>query len=317
LILSELGNEDVGPERTREIEGGFEASLFEGRLSLDFTYFHQQTRDALLRLDRPASIGTEQAILTNLGKVENVGFEFTANASLVTTSDISFDLGGTFYHGNDEVVSLGPVTDERLQGRPVSALFGDCVTNPDAMDERPNFEDCYLGTPRPTTTFGITPRLTFFGNLTLEGLGEYQGGHIKQNGTARQNIRRRFYAPCQDVIDAVYADRANEANYTAAELAKCSYRDANYGPWTMAGDFFRIRSLALSYRMPESLIPSSISGMTLRLQGRNLWYWTKEYNHDPETHGYTGPTGGWYSTSREYYGLPIPRVFMFSATVNF
>jgi hypothetical protein len=57
--------------------------------------------------------------------------------------------------------------------------------------------------------------------------------------------------------------------------------------------------------------------MTLRLQGRNLWYWTKYEDGDPETHGYTGPTGSWYSTIRDYYGLPIPSVFLFSATVNF
>jgi outer membrane receptor protein involved in Fe transport len=316
LILSELGNEDVGPERTLEAEGGFEASLFDGRLSLDFTYFKQTTTDALLRLDRPASIGTEQAILTNLGKVENAGFELAANASLISSSDFSFDLGGNFYHGEDEVVSLGPVTDERLKGRPVSAQFGDCVTNPDEF-ARPDFEECYQGTARPTTTFGITPRLTFFGNLTLEGLGEYQGGHIKQNGTARQNIRRDFWATCQDVIDAINLDRDNEANYTAAELAKCSPRDANYGAWTMAGDFFRIRSLVLSYRLPESLLPNQIGGLTLRLQGRNLWYWTKYEDGDPETHGYTGATGSWYATSRDYYGLPVPRVFLFSATVNF
>ena len=54
VTLSELGNEDVGPERTLEIEGGFEASVFDGRLSLDFTYFKQSTTDALLRLDRKA-----------------------------------------------------------------------------------------------------------------------------------------------------------------------------------------------------------------------------------------------------------------------
>jgi len=316
LILSELGNEEVGPERTMEMEGGFETSLFEGRLSLDFTYFTQTTRDALLRLDRPASIGTEQAILTNLGKVENAGYEFAANATLVSGSNFSFDLGGNYYHGKDEVASLGPVTDERLQGRPVSALFGDCVTNPDEF-ARPDFEECYLGTPRPTTTFSIIPRLTFFGNLTLEGLGEYQGGHIKQNGTARQNIRREYWATCQDVIDAIELDRDNQYNYTARELAKCSNRDANYGSWTMAADFFRIRSLVMSYRLPESLLPGQISGMTLRLQGRNLWYWTKYEDGDPETHGYTGPTGSWYATSRDYYGLPIPRVFLFSATVNF
>jgi hypothetical protein len=85
----------------------------------------------------------------------------------------------------------------------------------------------------------------------------------------------------------------------------------------MAGDFFRIRSLVLSYRLPESLLPGQVAGLTLRLQGRNLWYWTKYEDGDPETHGYTGPTGSWYATSRDYYGLPIPRVFLLSATVNF
>jgi outer membrane receptor protein involved in Fe transport len=316
LILSELGNEDVGPERTLEVEGGFEGSLFDGRLSLDFTYFKQTTTDALLRLDRPASIGTEQAILTNLGKVENLGYELSVNASLVAASNFSFDLGGNFYHGEDEVVSLGPVTDLRLKGRPVSAQFGDCVTNPDAVGERPDFEECYLGSARPTTTFGITPRLTFFRSLTLEGLGEFQGGHIKQNGTARQNVRRRYWATCQDVIDNVAAGTWSQ--YTAKELAKCSYRDANYAMWTFPGDFFRIRSLVLSYRLPESLLPGQISGLTLRLQGRNLWYYATDYEDgDPETHGYTGPLGSWYATTRDYYGLPMPRVFLLSATVNF
>ena len=316
VILSELGNEDVGPERTLEIEGGFEASLFEGRLSLEFTYFDQTTSDALLRLARPASIGTEQSILTNLGEVKNVGFEFTANANMLTTPSFSWDLGGNFYHGKDEVVSLGPVTDERLKNRPVSAQFGDCVTNPDEI-ARPDFDECYLGTARPTTTFGINPRFTFFRSLTLEGLGEYQGGHIKQNGTARQNVRREVWASCEEVYTDVRAGGGTSSKYTAAELAKCSYRDANYGSWTFPGDFFRIRSVALSYRMPESMLPGQISGMTLRLQGRNLWITTKYEDGDPETHGYSGPTAGWYASTRDYYGLPVPRVFLFSATVNF
>jgi len=73
VILAELGNEDVGPERTKEIEGGFEASMFSGRFSIDFTFYDQSTFDALLRLARPASIGTEQSLLTNLGEVENNG----------------------------------------------------------------------------------------------------------------------------------------------------------------------------------------------------------------------------------------------------
>jgi hypothetical protein len=85
----------------------------------------------------------------------------------------------------------------------------------------------------------------------------------------------------------------------------------------MAGDFFKIRSVALSYRMPEDMLPGQISAMTLRLQARNLWYWTKFEDGPPEGQGYSALSGGWYSSTRWYYGLPQPRVFMFNATVNF
>jgi len=305
----------VGPERTLEIEGGFEASLFEGRFSADFTYFNQTTTDALLRLARPASIGTEQSILTNLGEVKNVGYEFSANASLISLSDFSWSMGGNYYHGEDEVVSLGPVTDERLKGRPVNAQFGDVVQNPDELGVRPDFEEGYLGPARPTTTWGVNTRFTLFRRLTLEGLGEFQGGHVKQNGTARQNVRRERYVPCENVYTNVRAGTWSQ--FTASELAKCSYRDANYASWTFPGDFFRIRSVTLSYRMPENFLPAGISGMTLRVQGKNLWYTTKYEGGDPETHGYSGLAGGWYASTRDYYGLPIPRVFLFNATVNF
>lgn len=314
VILSELGNEDVGPERTREYEGGFEGSLFQGRLALDFTYFYQETFDALLRLDRPTSIGTEQAILTNLGKVENKGFELTANATLYSGRDISWDLGGNFYTGEDAIVSLGPVTDERLKDRPVSAQFGDCVTNPDAVGERPDFEECYLGPARPTTTFGINTSVTLFRSLTLDALGEFQGGHVRQNGTARQNVRRSFWAPCQQIIDDVEAGTWSQ--YTAAELAKCSPRDANYGPWTMKSDFFKIRSVSASWRVPEQFLMGGIQGMTLRMQARNIFEWTK-FEDGPAEGNEDGANAGWYWSTRWYYNLPVPSTYMFSASVNF
>jgi TonB-dependent SusC/RagA subfamily outer membrane receptor len=314
VILAELGNEDVGPERTRELEFGFEGSIFDGRFSMDFTYFDQSTTDALLRLDRPSSIGTEQAILTNLGEVVNSGFEFTANASLYSGSRFSWDLGGNFYTGENEIVSLGPVTDERLKGRPVGAQFGDIAQNPDEMGVRPDWEEEYLGPPRPTMTWGVNTRMTFFRRLTLESLGEFQGGHIREAGAVRQNIRREQWLPCQPIFDAVNA--GDYSMYTAGELAKCSHRDASYGEWTTKGDFFRLRSVSLSYRLPENWLPTGTTGMTVRLQGRNLWHTTDYPGFDPEGNAY-GVGAGWSWSTREYYNLPVPRVFMLSVTTNF
>ncbi|MFO8173127.1 MAG: TonB-dependent receptor [Longimicrobiales bacterium] len=314
VILRELGNPEVGPEVTREFELGFEGSMFEGRLSMDFTYFDQQTTDALLRLDRPTSIGTEQAVLTNLGQVDNGGFEVSANALVIQTPRISWNIGGNYYHGENEIVSLGPVTDERLKGRPVDARFGDIVQNRDELGARPVFAEEYLGPSIPTTTWGINTDLTLMRRLTFSSRGEFQGGHYRQSGTARQNVRRENWAPCQYVFDAL--DRGDVSNITAGERGRCDYNRASYGEWTKPGDFFRLRSLALSYRMPERFLPPAATGMTFRVQARNIWTVTDFPGVDVESNE-DGAAGSFYNLGREYYNIPTPAVFMANLTINF
>ncbi len=74
LIIGNLGNADLGPEISEEIEVGFETSMFDGRASLDFTYFDQTTTDALIGVAEAPSFGTEERTLRNLGETTNSGF---------------------------------------------------------------------------------------------------------------------------------------------------------------------------------------------------------------------------------------------------
>jgi hypothetical protein len=189
------------------------------------------------------------------------------------------------------------------------------VQNRDEKGVRPEWEEEYLGPARPTTTWGLNTQMTFFRRLTLDALGEFQGGHVRQAGTARQNVRRRYWPGCGDVIAAV-AETRYPSQYTAAELGLCSYRDAAYGEWTQKADFFRLRSVSLSFRMPDDWLPTGATGLTLRAQGRNLWHTTDWPGIDPEGNSY-GTSAGWAWSIREYYNLPTPKVFVFSATVNF
>ncbi|MEJ2217961.1 MAG: TonB-dependent receptor [Gemmatimonadota bacterium] len=312
VILSELGNPKVGPERTRELEYGFEGSMLDGRFSYDFTYFQQTTRDALLRLDRPTSIGTEQAILSNLGRVENKGYELSANATVVRFENLSWDIGGTYSQAHNKIVSLGPVTDERLKDRPVDAMFGDIVQNPNEMGVVPEFAEEYLGPAIPTVNWGLHTDVTLFRRLTFSGLGEFQGGHMHEASIARQNVRRQEWAPCQYVFDALQS--GNVSNISAKERGRCDYNRASYGEWTTKGDFFRLRSLALSYRVPDRFLPANFTGATVRFQARNILTITDFPGVDPEV--VDGGAGNSYG-SYEYYNIPTPAVFMMSLTFNF
>lgn len=312
VILEELGNPKVGPERTRELEYGFEGSMLDGRFSYDFTYFQQKTRDALMRLDRPTSIGTEQAILTNLGRVDNAGYEITANGTVLRMDNIGWDIGGTYSQAHNKIVSLGPITDERLKDRPVDAVFGDIVQNPNEMGAVPEFAEEYLGPGIPTVTWGLHSDLTLFRRLTFSALGEFQGGHVHEADVARQNVRREVWAPCQYVFDALHS--GDVSNISAKERGRCDYNRASYGEWTTAGDFFRLRSLALSYRVPDRFLPGSFTGATIRLQARNILTITDFPGIDPEVvEDGAGATYGYY----EYYNVPTPAVFMVNLTFNF
>ncbi len=312
VILRELGNPEVGPERTREIEAGFEGSLMDGRLSYDVTYFHQNTTDALIRIQHPPSIGTEQAVLTNFGEIENRGIELLLNASVVRRPAIAWDVGGNLSTANNEVIRLGNVDDPRRLGRPIDAEFGDVVINPDEVGVDPIFEERYLGPRVPTLTWGVNSRLTVFRRLTLDVLGEAQTGHVHSASVARQNVAREFWAPCNYVFEAI--DAGDTSGLTARELGMCDPDEVTYGMWTTKGDFFKLRSVSLSYRLPDSLLPGGASGLTVRLMGRNLFTATDYPGLDPELA--EGGAGRIYNTF-EYYDVPPAKQILLNVSVNF
>src|SRR5687767_14135429 len=52
-----VGDPNLGPERTRELEFGFDASLFEGRITSEVNVFVQRTYDALVPVRPTPSLG--------------------------------------------------------------------------------------------------------------------------------------------------------------------------------------------------------------------------------------------------------------------
>ena len=84
--------------------------------------------------------------------------------------------------------------------------------------------------------------------------------------------------------------------------------------WTQPADFFKIRSASLSYRVPDGMLPSSIRGATVRLQGRNLFTKTDYQGVDPEAF----EDGSLEVLFRqEYYNLPPIRSFQLSVKIDF
>jgi outer membrane receptor for monomeric catechols len=58
LTNNALGNDELKPERTTELEGGFEMKMLNNRLSLDVTAYQKRTKDALIAAVIAPSVGT-------------------------------------------------------------------------------------------------------------------------------------------------------------------------------------------------------------------------------------------------------------------
>jgi len=96
---------DLKPTRTQSWETGFETKWCNHRISLDFTFYHQTSRDQIIAMATSPTSGYEYRLI-NAGAILNQGFEITFGARLVQTKDFSWDLGINWSKNNNKVLKL-------------------------------------------------------------------------------------------------------------------------------------------------------------------------------------------------------------------
>ena len=102
-----IGNPDLAPERGEELEVGFESSLFNQRFGIDFTYFNQRTRDAILLRQQPPSLGFPSSQYVNVGAIRNSGAELQLRALAMQGPRANLELLFNLSRNRNEVLDLG------------------------------------------------------------------------------------------------------------------------------------------------------------------------------------------------------------------
>jgi TonB-dependent starch-binding outer membrane protein SusC len=314
LTISNLGNADLGPEISQELEAGFEVSMLNGRVSADFTYFDQKTLDALVGVQEAPSFGTNSRTLRNIGETANSGTETVLNVIAMRSDNLEWSVSGAYATNNSEILDLGPLDNAGFNlrvGFPIGVEYDRVVTNPFEVGAAPEYSDEVLGVTFPTQLFSIGTRVTWNQSLTFDILGEGQRGHYKTAGIGWATSRRETWPACYGIQNEFNANGIT--NLTPAQQTTCVPSNVRWGMWTDRADFLKIRSASLSYRLPEGLVPGTRS-MTLALQAKNLAVFTDYQGLDPEASD-RGNSQGEFAF--EYYNLAPPRVFILNLTVNF
>lgn len=328
VVPSNLGNPDLGPERTREIEVGFEASALNGRVALDGTYYHQTTSDALIAVPLDPTLGFGGSQLQNVGSLQNKGVELSVNVAPVETDRLRWDLGVTLSTNESEMLDTGGTGDLFLgslgalganqwvrEGYPVPSHFSAKLMNPDEIGAPEVAFDEYIGPVYPTHSWFFSTNLALGDRLNVNARAEQTGGHFLQSGTAQRNMDRGVWPPCFDVQQRIEAGQLDQL--TAKERWKCNSADSHYpGSYISPADFFKLRSVSLQYDLPQGFVPVG-NTWTLNIAGQNLFTLTDYDGIDPEAHDGTGGIGSDTFTRVEYYNLPPVRRFTFGVRTTF
>ncbi|PYP41523.1 MAG: hypothetical protein DMD43_06285 [Gemmatimonadetes bacterium] len=105
-----VGNPDLKPEVTREIEAGFDASLLRDRVTLEATYYKKVTRDGIFSALSSPSSGFPGNRFINIGRFTNHGFEFAVDGSPIDRERLRLHLRATLATNKNRIDVLGQDT---------------------------------------------------------------------------------------------------------------------------------------------------------------------------------------------------------------
>ncbi len=320
FLPGNVGNPDLGPEKTREIEAGFDASWFEGRLSAEVTYYDQVTRDALFNVAQIPTRGFTGSQLENVGRITNRGLEVGLNGDVYRSRELTWSLGGTLSTNRSEVLDAGSTTSSTIVvGQPAPVVRGTRVVNADEYAD-PVYElDHFFGPNQPTLTLGVHTDLELPRGFRLSARGEFQGGHYISDSASNFMIDRGAGAPgCDGAYQLVPFDAfagADLSGLTALQRARCYRETFRSGLWIYPADFFKLRELTLLAPL-DALVPGGANA-TLTLSLRNAYRWTNAdfWAFDPEMISSRSTTNALTSGITEH--APAPARFAASVRVAF
>ena len=317
---------DLRAEKTTSFELGFDTTLFNNRVNLDFTYYKSNSIDQLFRQSVPQASGVTSKFI-NGGDIQNNGIEAVVSVGLLTKGDFTWDLILNYAANKSEVLSLAEGLESLSYGQDFMRIFQLDVGQPWGSMYSRGFERdaqnrvLMNANGTPTITSGKTVNI---GNFNPDWMGGIT------NSLSYKNLNLRFLIDIRQggsivsftktvlASDGLLAETAigrsgglifgtdvyqNETPAsTPASVDPETFWASIGGRNAPVGEAFvedasniRLRELSLSYALSQaSLTNSPFNSVKLSLVGRNLFFFSNEASVDPEVTFGTGTTADGY-----------------------
>ena len=316
-----IGNPNLGPERGKEYEVGFDATMFDERLNIEYTHYNKRTTDAILNRQIAPSTGVPSTQPFNAGGITNWGNEFQIRGTAVRSRIANLDLGLNYATNGNRVTSLFDtvsfvnagsftrhavgydaygfwerhVTGAQLDANGkllLSTLMCDngkggnvqCAGPDNTFGTADDAPLVYLGRSNPPREGSVNAALTMWDRLHFSTFVDFKQGYKKIDGNTRVRCTPVIGGRCRENYFPLEYDPKIIAQMQNSNVVDFLITDASFTKW---------RELTVSYDIPEKYAHrGNITRANISLSGRNLHTWTKYQGFEPEAMWLGGTRGG-------------------------
>jgi TonB-dependent starch-binding outer membrane protein SusC len=315
--VSSLANEDLKWERTRGFNIGADFEILGGRIDGNVEYYNSNTFDLLWSKILPQVSGFS-SVLTNIGQLNNKGFEFMLHGAPIKKGDFRWDITVNFSQNKNRIVRLlgedlnkdgkedDLVASGLFIGKPIRTIYDYKVEGVYGLDDTKitGFEAgsykivdqdgdgkisadkdrVILGQRDPAYTFGIQNALSYKGFTFRFFLNSFQGG--KDSYLSANHL---------DGYNGTKGNASNSNSFNFAQYWSPANPTAQYSnPWVgtpvpgsrrfFQRNFTRVQDISLAYTFDKSVL-QKLNAQTMKIfvSGKNLFTLTDWDGWDPET----------------------------------
>jgi len=312
--LASLANKDLKWEKTTGFNFGLDFALFNNRISGNIEYYTNKTKDLLYDVAIPTITGFS-SIRSNVGEIQNKGFELTINSRNIITKEFEWTSMFNFSTNSNKITKLagldtnGDGVEDDLTssslfiGESLSAIYdytidgiwqvGDDIpegyhpgnyrivdiNNDGKIDEN---DRSVIGKADPSCRMGLLNTLkykgftlSFFLNAVIGGSKSYLGKNSYAELVNDNTLRHNRYT---EQVDKFWTPSNPDGIYALynANPAINPYRYQNRS-------FLRLQDITLSYDLPQQWIKTiGIDGINVYVSCKNLLTFTGWNGWDPE-----------------------------------
>ncbi len=344
--LTSLGNQNLKWETSRQLDVGFNAGLFDDKVTVSAGYFQKITEDMLFNVSIPNASGFGST-RDNVGEMENKGWDIEIGANLASedfswsgnlsvsimenkvtvmpeeiskitarnnVTQVGYAVGSLYGYVIDGIFTDEQVSDPNLYGWPGAKKPGAYIYRDVNEDGKIDGSDRdIIGNPHPKVQLGFNNVFNYKDfSLSILATGAFgydilpQGNEVLYNEKGRWNVSTKFL------------ERWTPDDPGAGLVPAIFYpgQHAASNLWIESGNHIWIKNITLGYQVPKSILSKTkvISGLRFYCSVQNAFKITNYSGPNPQvSRNGSNPQ----ELGVDEFSYPVNRTVSFGANIKF